>query len=114
LVDGPPHVAERFDELVDDAVGYMEAGVGAGLLRPTDDPRGRATVLLLWSLGALVLHEHAQRLLGVDLAGDLASDPAAALAYLRPATDILGRGVITDTSYEQLRAGLSPAEEARP
>jgi AcrR family transcriptional regulator len=114
LVDGSPHVAELVDELVADADAYMAAGVESGLLRPADDPRGRATVLTLWSLGALVLHEHAQRLLGVDLAGDLASDPAAALAYLRPATEILGRGVITDTSYEQLRAGLPPAEEARP
>jgi AcrR family transcriptional regulator len=114
LIDGSPHVAELVKELVDDAVGYMEQGVAAGLLRPTDDPRGRATVLTLWSVGALVLHEHAQRLLGVDLAGDLAGDPAAALAYLRPATEILGRGVISETSYEQLRAGLAPAEEARP
>jgi AcrR family transcriptional regulator len=114
LIDGSPHVAELVDELVDDAVGYMEQGVDAGLLRPTDDPRGRATVLTLWSLGALVLHEHAHRLLGVDLAGDLASDPAAALPYLRPATEILGRGVIDPAYYEQLRAGLVPAEEARP
>ena len=103
LVDGSPHVAELVDELVDDAVGYMAEGEASGMLRATDDPRGRATVMVLWSLGAVVLHEHAQRLLDVDLLGDVSH----AAAYLGPAFEVLGRGVLTDEAYQQLRAGIT-------
>jgi AcrR family transcriptional regulator len=110
LIDGSPHVAELLDELIDDAVGYMEEGVATGMLRPTEDPRGRAVVLTIWSLGALALHQHLQRLLGVDLTGD----PADALAYFLPASEMLGRGVITEETYERMRAGLQPAQEDGP
>jgi AcrR family transcriptional regulator len=107
LVDGSPHVAELIDEMVADAAEYMAEGERTGILRPTEDRYGRAAVLTLWSLGAVVLGEHAQRLLGVDLAGD----PAAAIRYLRPAAEILGRGVITEAAYEPMRAGLEAAGE---
>jgi AcrR family transcriptional regulator len=102
LIDGSPHVAALVDEMVNDAVGYMTEGEASGMLTPTDDPRGRATVLTLWSLGALVLHEHAQRLLGVDLAGD----PGHSMPYFLPALDILGRGIITQEALAQIREGL--------
>jgi AcrR family transcriptional regulator len=108
LVDGSPHVAELVDELVADAEGYMAEGVASGMLRPSDDPRGRATVLTMWSLGALVLHEHVGRLLGIDLT----EDPSRALAYVLPAAEILGRGVLDPTYYDQLREGLRHAEES--
>jgi AcrR family transcriptional regulator len=98
LIDGSPHVAELVDEMVADAVGYMAEGERSGLLEPTGDAHGRAAVLTLWSLGALVLHEHAERLLGVDLLGD----PAQATRYLLPALEILGRGVLRDDAYEHL------------
>jgi AcrR family transcriptional regulator len=107
LVDGSPHVAELVDELVADAEGYMEQGVASGMLRPSEDPRGRATVLTMWSLGALVLHEHVGRLLGIDLT----DDPSQALPYVVPAAEILGRGVLDPDFYEQLREGLRHARE---
>jgi AcrR family transcriptional regulator len=107
LVDGSPHVAELVDELVADAEAYMEQGVANGMLRPSDDPRGRATVLTLWSLGALVLHDHAGRLLGIELT----EDPSQALAYVLPAAEILGRGVLDPTYYDRLREGLRHAQE---
>jgi AcrR family transcriptional regulator len=114
LVDGSPHVADLIDELVADAVEYSAEGEASGLLRPTDDPHGRAAVLTLWSLGALVLHEHVRRLLGSDLTGD----PAEATSYLRPAADILGRGAITEAAYERMRAALgtpqASAQEGAP
>jgi AcrR family transcriptional regulator len=107
LVDGSPHVAALVDEMIDDATRYMEEGVRSGMLRPTADPRSRAAVLTLWSLGALALHEHVQRVLGVDLT----ADPADALAYVLPASEILGRGVITADAYDHLREGLEDEEE---
>ena len=110
LIDGSPHVADLVDELVDDAVDYLAEGEASGMLRPTDDPRGRAAVLVLWSLGAVVLHEHAERLLGVDLLGDVSH----AAGYLGPASEILGHGVITEQAYQQLRAGLTDLQPDPP
>jgi AcrR family transcriptional regulator len=108
LVDGSPHVAELVDELVADAVGYMATGVEQGIVRPTDDPHGRAAVLVIWSLGALVLHEHVLRLTGADLASP---DPPEQLGYIRPAMELLSTGVITEAMAAQLRASLDAQEE---
>lgn len=108
LTDGTPHVAELLDELVDDAVAYMADGEAAGMLRPTAQPRQRAAVLLLWSMGALVLHEHAARLLGADLLGE----PEQLLGYVAPAFDILGRGIMTEQAFAQLAAAMAPDASA--
>ncbi|HVL97705.1 MAG TPA: hypothetical protein VM324_00215 [Egibacteraceae bacterium] len=77
LVDGSPHVAALVDEMVTDAEGYMAEGVRTGVLRPSDYRYERAVVLTMWSQGALVLHDHLQRLLGVDLAPPTRSRPRA-------------------------------------
>ncbi len=103
LRDGSPQVAELVDEMVADAVDYMAEGEANGLLQPSDDPYGRAAVLTVWSLGALVLNEHVGRLLDVDLLGD----PAQASAYFLPALELLGRGVLTETLYGQARASFT-------
>ena len=113
LVDGSPHVAELFDELVADAVEYLQTGVEAGLLRPTADARGRAAVLVAWSLGALVLHEHLERVLGADVSGP----PSEATAYLRPASEILSGGLMTEELASRLAQAFNdphstPSEEA--
>lgn len=108
LVDGSPHVADLLDELVDDAVAYTAEAEASGMLRPSEDPRARAAVLLLWSLGAVVLHEHARRLLGTDLLGA----PEQLLGYVRPAFDILGQGVFTPEAYAQMTAALAAAHVA--
>lgn len=98
LVDGSPHVAEIVDEIVADAVKYMETGVATGLIKPTEFPYERATVLAIWALGALVLHEHLERLIGVDLTGDYTQDPAAISAYMAPALEIFSTGFITEAT----------------
>jgi AcrR family transcriptional regulator len=108
LVDPSPQVAALVDELVADAEAYMAEGVRSGMLRPSDDPRGRAAVLTMWSLGALVLHEHLARLLGTSLT----SDAAGLVAYSRPATEILGQGVLTPEVYERIAAAYRDLEDA--
>ena len=110
LSDGSPHVSELLEELVADAVAYMAEGEANGLLRPSDDPHGRAAVLLLWSMGALVLHEHAARLLEVDLLGE----PDQLLGYLRPALEIMGQGLMPTDVYEQLSGAMRTAGAAAP
>ncbi len=106
LVDTSPHVAELVDELVEDAVEYMEEGVATGLLEPSDDPRGRAVVLTMWTLGALVLHEHVVRIRGVDLTGD----PAEFGPWAVPAAEILAKGVINEDLFDRIRDGYRPPD----
>ncbi len=102
LSDGTEHVATLIDEMVDDAVDYLREGVGSGVVRPSDDPRGRAAVLVIWQLGALVLHEHIERLVGADLLAGAEGMRAWAL----PAAQILAQGVITEDMYERWREAL--------
>ncbi|NNC92496.1 MAG: TetR family transcriptional regulator [Acidimicrobiia bacterium] len=99
LVDGSPHVAELVDEFVDDAVGYMEVGVETGLIQPSEMPRQRAALLTIWSLGGIVLYEHMERLLGVDITSDFSQDPQTAATYVAAALDVFG-GLFTDTTKE--------------
>ena len=108
LADGSPGVADLVDELVADAVDYMQQGVDSGLLRPTDDARGRAAVMSLWSLGALVLHEHVQRLLGADITSATPEDLAP---YTIPAAEILGHGILVPEVADRLRGELQHALE---
>lgn len=97
--DGSPHVDDLIDEMVDDAVAYMAQGVDSGLLKPSNHPRERAVVLVLWQMGALVLHEHAKRLLGTDLT----ADPQGQLDWALPAAEILSKGVFDVALYDRLR-----------
>jgi len=103
LVDDSPIVADLVDELVADAEGYLEYGVETGMVKPSADPRGRAAVLCLWSLGALVLQRHVRRILGVDLTNpEIGADPAIA-AYAGPAYEIMGGGVFSEAFAAQLQ-----------
>jgi hypothetical protein len=96
LVDGSPHVVDLVDEIVADAVAYCETGVATGMLTPSRYPRERAAILTMWSLGALVLHDHLARLIGVDITEPL-DNPKAASAYVGPALEILS-GFVTETT----------------
>ena len=113
LGDDSPAVEVLVDHIVADAEAYFELGVETGMIKPADDPRRRAAVIALWSLGALVLHRHAERLLGVDLtADDLADDPEAMASYVVAAYGILGRGILTEEFLETLeRTFFEPDDE---
>lgn len=106
IIDGSPEVATLVDEMVTDAAGYMAEGVETGVLRPTEYPYERAAVLTVWSLGALVLHEHLHRLLGVDLTGS-AEELATATAYLAPALELLTEGLITEAASGPMREAFA-------
>lgn len=103
LADGSPHAGELVLAMVRNDVAVIEHGVEAGLLHPTEDEWARVAVLTVWSLGALVLHEHVQRLLGEDLTGD----PRHAARYLSTVVDLLGRPVFTEAAHRELRDGLA-------
>jgi AcrR family transcriptional regulator len=115
LTDDAPAVADLVDTLVADAQITIDEGVSTGLLKPTADPRARAAVLTIWSLGALVLSAHLRRILGVDLTDpDLADDPAMP-AYTSIATELLSRGVISDDFADRIQRTLDvPARAMNP
>ncbi len=106
LVDGSPQVAHLVDEMVEDAVGYMEEGVRTGVLRPSADHHGRAAVLTVWSLGALVLHEHVERLLGLDLTASPEEMAATGGRYFQAAIEMFSAGLLTETASEGVREAL--------
>lgn len=110
LVDGSPHVAEMIDEIVADGAKYMNDGVEAGLLRPTAYPYERAVVLTIWTLGALALHEHLERLIGVDLLGQPPTDMTAATAYVGPVLEIMTEGVATPELAARMQALIVDAD----
>lgn len=103
LVENSPGVAAMVDTLVADATEYIEEGVRTGLLKPTDHPRERAAILTLYSLGMLALHEHAQRILDVDLLGD----PSEMHIYLKVAGEILVSGIGTEALEEMISSAFA-------
>ena len=95
ISDGSPRMNDFIDDLVEDAIGYTAEGVEAGLVQPSDDPRTRVVVLTLWSLGALVMHEHMQRLIGEDLLGD-----GDTTAYTRTTLELFSHGLLTERATQ--------------
>ena len=107
LAEGGPPVVELVDELAEETVRAMEQGVAAGTYRPAEHPRERALVMLIWSLGALTLHDHVRRLLHADLAGE----PAELLPYLRGATELLANGLFSPEFGDNLQRGIARLEQ---
>lgn len=95
LTEDSPAVADLVDDLVADAEAYLELAEDRGQVRPTDDPRRRASVLLLWSLGMLAMRSHARRLLGVDPADTSSADDEDLLGYARASWGLLADGLFT-------------------
>lgn len=95
LADDSEVGARLYDRLFDDAVGYLAAGVDAGVLHPTDDPRARAAVLLNAGLASLLLQSHTRRALDLD------DDVDVALRIAPVTLDLYTDGLFTD---DRLRA----------
>lgn len=95
LTDGSPHVNDLLDEIVTDAEAYTAQAEEAGLMRRSADPRARAALLMVWSMGGLVLHEHLERLIGVDLLGG----KGYPTRYVRAVMEIYSHGVFAEGAY---------------
>ena len=115
LAEDSPAVAHLVDEMVDDAQAYLEAGVASGMITPSADPRGRAVVMTLSSLGSLVMHRHLRRLLDVDLTAR-GSDPADLTPYLAPLYEQYAGGLFTDEFGQRANAAVQQlrADRSRP
>jgi AcrR family transcriptional regulator len=115
LNDDSPTVARLVDDLVSDAEEYLEQGVRTGMIRPSPNPKGRAVVLVLWSLGALVLHRQVHRILGVDLTDPGFTDDPAVGAYVEPVYEIMSEGVVTEAFMTRMQAVLGGSDStSRP
>lgn len=115
LADGSPAVAALIDELVADAADYMAEGVRSGSLRPTAYPYQRAAVLTIWTLGAMVLHEHLERLIGVDLTRDPSeiADEHAYANYIGPVLEMFTDGLVSDEVAAAMRDALVDADGSK-
>lgn len=101
LADSSPGVDRLVDHIVDDAQGYIQVGIDSGLLKPVDNHRDLAAVLTLWSLGSLVLHDHARRLLGADL---VSGDVESRMRWMSAALPIFTDGIINGEFLKQALA----------
>ena len=113
LAEGTHEVAVLVDEMIDDAERTVRDGMASGVLRRSDDPRGVAAVLTLWSLGALVLHQHVERVLGVDLTA-AADEHAGNPAYVRPALELLSQGLVLPHVFDPIPPDGGEGPRAAP
>lgn len=103
-------VDELVDELVDDAERYLALAEERGLVRPAADPRRRAVIVMLRSLGAFTHRAHMSRLLGVDLTDMQNNDPAAVAALYAATVDLDAHGYLSEELAERMLDHLTPLE----
>jgi len=109
LTEGGEHTADLVDEFVADAEDYMRQGEEAGFLKPSETPRERTITLVIWSMGALAMHEHVRRLLGVDfLAVD--APPESLRPYLRPMLELFSQGLMEEGAFDEMVTIFDPPE----
>ena len=114
LSEGGEHVGRLVDDMVSDAEAYMAESVREGLVKPSKVPRERVVVLVLWSLGALVLHEQMHRLLGVDFLAP-SGDPEDVAPYFRPVLELYSQGLLTEGAYTEMASVFDPpTDEQEP
>lgn len=90
--------AERFtDVLVDESESIIRAGILEGIMRPSEDPRALAVLLVTTVLGLVTMAPHIERTLGVP-----ASQQQMLLRLAVPALEVYTHGLYTDDSYLRL------------
>ena len=110
LVGNSSAINHLVDMMVDDAEQYLNIGVQHGVIHPSAQPRTRAAILTLFSLGALVLGSHATRLLGVDVGStDLESEPGIN-DYMSAHLELFTQGLLTDDATAAYLASLNRDE----
>ncbi|MFN3601273.1 MAG: TetR family transcriptional regulator [Dietzia sp.] len=111
LSEGGDHIAHLIDEMVADAEVYTGAAVEAGLIKPSAHPRERNVVLVLWSLGSLVLHEHMNRLLGVDFL-DTEAPPENLAPYMLPVVELFTQGLFEPGTIDRFADAFDTLDDS--
>lgn len=105
LTESSPAIDALVDQLADDAAGYIQRSIDAGLVAPLPDVRIAARMLTIYSLGSLVLARHLKRMLGVDVtAADFATQPGVA-DYVRVQLALFS-GMLTPALAERITTDL--------
>src|SRR5699024_1491446 len=105
LTEGGSHAGQLIDEMVADAEAYLAQGERDGVITSSETPRDRAVLLVIWSMGALALHEHVERLLKVDFLTKAAA-PESLHRYMRPALEIFMHGLLAEGAFQRLATFL--------
>ncbi len=113
LVENSDAMDHLVDMVVEDAERYLDVGVEHGVIHPSAQPRTRAAVLTLYSLGALVLGRHATRLLNVDVgAADLQAEPGI-VNYVNATIELFSQGLLTPEAAAAYETSLNAQEGHR-
>lgn len=89
-------LARRFvDHMIADTEDYLAAGVSAGTVRPSRDPRARARALILQNVGAMLVHLALEEPTpGID--GFRVAMRELSEAMILPVLEIYADGLLTD------------------
>lgn len=110
LADDAEGINNLVDLMVDDAEGYIRAGVEAGMMPPSDDERARAAMLTLYALGSLALHKHLQRHFDLDVRSiNLSAEPGFA-RYLAVQMEIFS-GLMEPSLRDQYASAIDQLSE---
>jgi AcrR family transcriptional regulator len=97
LARGHDAAGDLFDELVREAVALSRIAIDDGLIHDSSNLEARVAVQMAMQLGAVVMHSHLQRNLGVDLLS------ARGLASLAPVLFEIFSGLFEPGALERLR-----------
>lgn len=108
LTEGGQSTSDLVDDIIDDAVTYLAQGEKDGLIKSSAAPRDRAALLVIWSLGALTLHDQVRQLFGTDFLA-ARTPPEELHRYLRPAIELYTQGLVQPGSFDRLTEALASA-----
>ncbi|MGH8915658.1 MAG: TetR/AcrR family transcriptional regulator [Acidimicrobiia bacterium] len=106
LSRGHEAAGELFDEMVREAVALSRIAIDKGLVRDSSDLETRVAVQMAMQLGAVVMHSHLQRNLGVDLL------TAEGLTVLGPVLFELFGGLFEPEALDRLRDAWDQSRSA--
>lgn len=107
LAEGGPAAATLFDQMNAAIADALAQGEQAGVVRPCEDPAGRAAVMTAMGLGVLLFDEHVARHLG----GAHLLEAATTQRYTDAATELYTHGLFT---RPLTRSDLDTAAPAAP
>jgi TetR/AcrR family transcriptional regulator, regulator of cefoperazone and chloramphenicol sensitivity len=88
---------DLLDRMIENAVDYLDDGVRAGAIKPSRDPRARATFIALNNAGGFLLYRHRHPTPGgmAAVLRDYAAD------MVGPALELYTEGLLADTAMLQ-------------
>jgi AcrR family transcriptional regulator len=94
IEDGQQLGNDLLDRMIENAIDYLDDGVRAGTVKPSRDPRARATFIALNNAGGFLLYRH-RHPTPDDMAAVLRDYAAEMIA---PALELYTEGLLADTS----------------